>query len=201
MTVGPLPSQGQSDSGDLRDLVRASIRGDEDAARRLFVSIAPIFARAGRSTLGAHHPEVEDFVQEAALRFFRGLEKFRGDSHVRRYAYRIGGNVAVDWIRAQKMQKRDGVEVELKDELQAVSDPADRLDHRRLMAAVTDALPEEQLQAFMLRHGMGLSIREVAEIAGSPENTVRSRLRLAKSSIKRTLQARPELLAIWEGEA
>ena len=56
----------------------------------------------------------------------------------------------------------------------------------RLEAALA-ALPEEQREVFLLREQGGLGFREIAEVTGVAENTVKSRMRYALEGLRRTL--------------
>jgi RNA polymerase sigma factor (sigma-70 family) len=55
-------------------------------------------------------------------------------------------------------------------------------------------LPEKQAQAFVLRYGLGLSLGEIAGLAGAPLNTVRSRLLAARRTLQGLLSFRRVLL-------
>ena len=193
------PEPDERTSDDLGALVEAVLAGNREAAHQLFDAVAPIFLRAARSTLGAHHPEVEDFVQDASLRFFRSLEGFRGEAKVRRYAYRIGCNVAADWIRAATTQKRARIDVEYSDDARSRDNPAQALHRRRLGALLIDTLSQDQLRCFLLWNVVGCSVTEIADETSTPVNTVRSRLRLAREAIRRKLKDDPTLLRQWEG--
>ncbi|MEM9188731.1 MAG: RNA polymerase sigma factor [Myxococcota bacterium] len=193
-----LPSPPEPREDELGELVEATLKGDRGAARELFDAVAPIFLRAARSTLGAKHPEVEDFVQDASLRFFRSLEGFRGESRIRRYAYRIGCNVAVDWIRTTTSKKRARIDVEIPEHLSSNDNPAAELHRQRIIELLADTLPKEQLRTFVLWSALGCSISEIADETGVPRNTVRSRLRLAKETLRRKLTSNPALFTRWE---
>ena len=53
-------------------------------------------------------------------------------------------------------------------------------------------LPEEQREVFLLREISDLSFREIAEIVGAPENTVKSRMRYALERLQSALSAYEE---------
>lgn len=54
-------------------------------------------------------------------------------------------------------------------------------------------IPEEQAEALALRVVLGWTLEEVASATGAPQNTVRSRVRLAKESLRRRIEADPVL--------
>lgn len=183
---------------DLMHLVEAVAGGDRRAARALFDAVAPIFVAAARRTMGSGHPDFEDFVQEASIRFFRSLPAFRGDSRVRRYAYKIGTHVAADWIRSKQALKRAKIQGEVPEDVVGPHDPARDLARQRVNSLLERTLSPEQLETFLLRNSLGCSLAEVADATGVSENTARSRLRLAKESLRRALAARPHAISHWE---
>ena len=56
----------------------------------------------------------------------------------------------------------------------------------RVLAAV-DELPEEQREVFLMREVSNLPFKEIAEIVGVPENTVKSRMRYALERLQAAL--------------
>jgi RNA polymerase sigma-70 factor (ECF subfamily) len=55
------------------------------------------------------------------------------------------------------------------------------------IAAAVEALPDDQREVFLLREGSNLPFKEIAEITGVPENTVKSRMRYALERLQGTL--------------
>ncbi|MEM9188739.1 MAG: RNA polymerase sigma factor [Myxococcota bacterium] len=183
---------------DLSALIEETLGGSRKASRRLFDAVSPIFLRAGRSTVGADSPDLEDFVQDAALRFFRSLHGFRGESKVRRYAYRIASNTAADWIRGKSALKRARVQPGLPEHVRAQDDPSRDVYRKNLWKVFSESLSPPQLEAFLLRTAVGCSLAEIAEITNTNEGTVRSRIRWAKNNLRQKLDRNPDLGAPWE---
>lgn len=71
---------------------------------------------------------------------------------------------------------------------------------RILVRDLIATLPEEQAETLALRVVLGFSLEEVAEATHVPLNTVRSRVRLAKTALKRRIEADPMLVAALEVE-
>ena len=72
---------------------------------------------------------------------------------------------------------------------------------RELLKRLLTELPAAQADTMVLRVALGHSIEEVSEITASPVNTVRSRLRLAKETLRRRIERDPhraELLSLGE---
>ncbi len=181
---------------DFASLVEATVDGDRQAARALFDAIAPIFLKAARRTLGRAHPDIDDFVQDASLRFFRSLPAFQGESHVRRYAYRIAVHASADWIRSRRALKRERVRGEIPESAATDENSLDIVRRRRIGQMLGRCLPKAQLDAFLFRNILGCTLDEVAVMTGVSTNTVRSRLRIARDHLRRELEKNPELVAL-----
>lgn len=168
-------------------LVEQSREGDAASTRTLIVSLMPNFLRAARGVLGAHHRDVEDVAQEAALGLLGALPTFQVQCTVAHFATRIGVHTALSARRRLKV-RGEGHHVELDETQVAASlSPADVLlsaFRRQMLRELCDELPEAQSEALVLHCVMGMSLDEVAAATATPKNTVRSRLRLAKESLR-----------------
>ncbi|MEM1032987.1 MAG: sigma-70 family RNA polymerase sigma factor [Myxococcota bacterium] len=191
MTTVPAPPRRPRRDLDLEAQVSAALRGEPRARRDLFDGVLPIFVKAGSRLLGPRHPDLDDFVQEAAIRFFRGLPGYRGDSRLVWFAQRIATYTATDWIRSERSLKRSQVRGPIPEGARSDDDPRRDFARLELSRLLRRALPEAQLETFVMRAIFGVSIAEIAEQTGVPINTVRSRLSLAKRRLKRHINEEP----------
>ncbi|MEA2696134.1 MAG: hypothetical protein QOI66_405 [Myxococcales bacterium] len=182
----------------LAELGRAAAAGDADALERLLRSLGPDMLRVIRSVLGAKHPDLDDLVQDCLLAFIRALTQFRFESSVSTFALTIAFRHAL----ASKRRQRDIARwidtfARLHEPLMAAGDsPANDVEverKRALVAELLTTIPKPQAETLGLRAVVGLSIEEIAHNTGVPANTVRSRLRLAKESLRRSIETDPEL--------
>ncbi|MEM9069835.1 MAG: sigma-70 family RNA polymerase sigma factor [Myxococcota bacterium] len=180
--------------------VERVLAGDRAESRRLFGLVAPIFARMGRATLGPSSTEVDDFIQDASLQFYRALFLFRGESRLRWFAFRVARHTATAWIRNRRTLKRANEQVGVPEEVADPGSASGQVEQRDLCAEIFDVLNPQQLEVFLLRSVMGLTIEEIAERTDVPINTVRSRLRRAKRALRERVMRNPELRTLLGGE-
>ncbi len=137
--------------------------------------------------------EALDVSQEAFIKTYRALPKFRGDSAFYTWLYRIAINTAKNHLVAMKRRPVD-FEVDLQDpdaydinaRLQDTDTPdriAQREELRETVEAAIAALPEELREAIVLREIEGLSYEEIARAMDCPVGTVRSRIFRAREAI------------------
>ena len=69
------------------------------------------------------------------------------------------------------------------------------------VAELLARLPEEQAETLALRVVLGWSLDEIASATGAPTNTVRSRMRLAKDALRKSIEKSPGLFEELGGDA
>lgn len=137
--------------------------------------------------------EVNDVVQEAFIKAYRALAKFRGDSQFYTWLYRIAVNTAKNYLVARNrrppandVDAADADHYEGSDRLKDIDSPENLLYRDELEAVVDHAirdLPEDLRTAVTLREFEGLSYEEIAEVMDCPVGTVRSRIFRAREAI------------------
>ena len=142
--------------------------------------------------------EVLDVAQDAFIKAYRALPKFRGESAFYTWLYRIAINTAKNYLVAQGRRLPDSdVEIEVAEQYEGASDLRDYATPERLLLKdeiertvfeVIEQLPEDLRTAITLRELEGLSYEEIAEAMGCPIGTVRSRIFRAREAIHNKLK-------------
>lgn len=171
-------------------LVARARAGDTGAFEELVRRHERPVYRLARSLL-ARSGDAEDAAQEAFLRLYRALRRLDPARPVAPYLYRLTVNVCRD---LERRRRRDRGTVALED-LAPAREPADRrpdpsaaavlAEERRIVTAALRSLPPRQRAALVLRDVQGLSTREVAEVLGSREVTVRTQICRARLKLRR----------------
>ena len=164
-------------------------------------TVAPAVWRVARTVLGASNPDAEDAAQESLVAFVGAIERFRGECGVLHYACRIAVRISVAARRRARTasERLEG----LRGESQATrgapcADEIVAARRRNVVRSLIDELPDAQAETLALRFVLGCSLREVAEATGVPENTVRSRLRLAREALRRRIEEDPAMAGLLE---
>jgi len=137
--------------------------------------------------------EVADVVQEAFIKAYRALPKFRGESQFYTWLYRIAVNTAKNYL-VSRSRRPPGSDVDIDDAeyysgseyLKDLGTPENQLFRDELESVIVKSiaeLPEDLRTAVTLREYEGLSYEEIAEIMECPVGTVRSRIFRARESI------------------
>jgi len=190
-------STAHDDAAELTALARLAGSGDPAATRLFLDRVWPTLARVVNGVLGAHHPEVDDVIQQSLIAVLQALNAFRGECHPAGYASRIALHVALRARRNAALRRNRShslAQISASDP-DAVW-PGCEVSVERRKRALRDLLsdlPEEQADALGLRVMLGWSLEDVAQATGAPLNTVRSRVRLAKEALRRRIEADPVL--------
>jgi RNA polymerase sigma-70 factor (ECF subfamily) len=136
-----------------------------------------------------------DITQEAFIKAYRALPRFRGDSAFYTWMYRIAVNTAKNHLAAQRRRPMN-VELDLQDpeqydlhaKLKETDTPeglALRNELEELVERAIAALPEDLRTAIILRELEGMSYEEIAQTMECPVGTVRSRIFRARDAISK----------------
>lgn len=196
-----MPESPAPDSGEVPDvdLVRRSQDGDTRAFDEL---VTRYRGRVYAMTYQMIQNETEawDLAQEAFIKAWKALPRFKGDSAFYTWLYRITHNVTYDWLRKKKMQS-DGefddsrTEHRIAAGAEAVprgdAAPDEVLRNSELGARIAEAIDQlspDHKEAILLREVQGLSYEEIAESMECSIGTVMSRLFYARKKLQDLLK-------------
>ena len=142
--------------------------------------------------------EAQDVAQEAFIKAYRAIGRFRGESAFYTWLYRIAINTAKNWIVAKNrrppasdIDAADAEQYAMSSRLKETNTPENELLREEIERTVYDAiavLPEDLRTAIMLREMDGMSYEEIATTMECPIGTVRSRIFRAREAIDEKLK-------------
>jgi RNA polymerase sigma-70 factor (ECF subfamily) len=162
-------------------LVQRARRGDRFAFEALVDRHGSRLYTLAARVLGSRE-DAADAVQEALLRAWLALPRFRGEARFSTWLYRICVNAAHD----QRLKRR----AEPAGELPEPADPRDRFAESELsgeLQQALDSLDEGFRVAVVLYDVLGCSYAEIAELTGVPEGTVKSRIFRGRTELAQRL--------------
>jgi RNA polymerase sigma-70 factor, ECF subfamily len=129
---------------------------------------------------------LEDLVQEAFVRIWKGLAGYRRDAKLSSWIYRISVNTALDHLRSRSRQKESQVDHAL-DGATSNSDQHRDCETRDLVLKGLMGLNKDHRAVLVLSLIHEIPLYEVAEILEIPEGTVKSRLHNAKHEFRKVM--------------
>jgi len=178
-------------------LVQRCATGDETASEELVADHQRAVVKLATNLLGDRE-EALDLSQEVFLRVFRTIHRFRGQSSLRTWIYRIAVNQARNRHRFWRRRHRaDQVSIDQHiaahgEFLSGGESTPDRMLAQKELAVrlqtALDHLPFDQRTAIVLREIDGLSYEEIAFSLGVAVGTVKSRLTRARQALRLELR-------------
>ena len=186
-----------SDNVSDRELVERVQRGERKAFDLLMLKyqhrIAKLIARYVQEPA-----EILDVAQEAFMKAYRAIPRFRGDSAFYTWMYRIAINTAKNHLAAQARRPREsGVDVTDAAQFDGVAELKEYAtpeglalteEIQQTVIAAIEALPQDLKVAISLRELEGLSYEDIARVMECPIGTVRSRIFRAREAINARLE-------------
>jgi len=188
-----------SERADENTLIRAAQRGDPNAFEQLVRAYDHNVLRMALNLLHSQE-DARDIYQEAFLRVFRNLHKFRFDCAFSTWLYRIVANLCLDQIRKRKVRKEEPSSLETGsgevDRFQFLPEQRADVDpQRQLMSAEVNARVQEVLNrltarervVFEMRHFQGMRLRAIGEALGVTEEAAKNCLFRATQKMRAAL--------------
>ena len=190
---------GQGDATDEMLMVRYQ-RGDRQAFAHLVRRHQrPVYNFCLRQL---RQPNVAEYVtQEVFLKLVQNAAEFKHEARFATWLYTIARNLCIDQLRKAVHRKHPSLDEPLRGESDRtlsdlVADHHPKASAERatassqVLSTIVEALgslPEEQREVFLLREVANLPFKDIAEVTGVPENTVKSRMRYALDRLKHAL--------------
>ena len=146
----------------------------------------------------------EDVVQDAFVRVVQNAAEFKHEARFTTWLYTIARNLCIDQLRKRALREapvaRPGGAARAAEEGdgptlgEQTADSGERrargdrhASSRSGSPRRSRTLPDEQREVFLMREVANLPFKEIADITGVPENTVKSRMRYALERLQQTL--------------
>ena len=151
----------------------------------IYETFQPQISRHVTQIVGAQ--DAEDVTQEVFAKVNRELSRFRGESQLFTWIYRIATNAALDWLRSPSFQQTVLIEAGAPDKAPSVEEHLVRMGTGPCIRYFVDRLPANYRTVLVLFELEGLKAREVAEILGVSLDNAKIRLHRARAQLKKEL--------------
>jgi RNA polymerase sigma-70 factor, ECF subfamily len=172
--------------------------GEREALGEFYRLYRPEVVRNLHRVLGPGRGDLEDVLQDVFIEVFRSIGRFRGDSKLSTWLYRVCVNVALQRLRKRKRLSEvphDSIGENVPESTNNHTPEGDLDAQRRLKAVYTilDRLSPKKRVVFILHEIEGREPKEIADIVGAPVLTVRTRLHYARKEFYAFVAREPKL--------
>ncbi len=166
--------------------IQSCIAGDRKSQKSLYdYYSAKMFAICLR--YAKNQMDAEDILQDAFVKLFNNLHRFRGEGSFDGWVRRIFVNTAIEHIRKNKLNSVDITEAMESSVADAQSNALDRLFEKDLLKT-TGNLSDGYKTVFSMYAVDGYSHKEIADKLGISESTSKSQFSRAKAILRNILQ-------------
>lgn len=165
----------QSDNQLIREIVKGNEAAMELLVKRHYTMVHSFVYR-----MVGEHEIAYDLTQEIFIKMMKNIEKYDNRSgEFPRWILRIASNHCKDYFRSpiyrQRMEHKDinDMEISLGD---TVIDMFEKNERRKEIKRAIDNLPELQREAVLLKYYNDLKVKEISDITGDKESTIKSRI-------------------------
>lgn len=131
--------------------------------------------------------DAQDFVQDAFIKVYRNLDKYKADGSFSSWLYRVAVNHCMDEFR-----KKQYTTVQIEVDEEKVVNPNHpeiiflKHEKKRQLERLVSTLPDDERLIILLRYINEVNYEEISEIMGVPLSTVRNKLHRAKKKMRET---------------
>jgi RNA polymerase sigma-70 factor (ECF subfamily) len=185
---GGADAASKADPAHLDALARQALGRDPEAVRRFLAAIAPAIGRGCRGVMGARHTDLEDTIQECFVDVMRGLPSYRFEGSLLGFVTKIAVRRALvsrrrSVARVRHLQLLD----DLHDELPVADANVGEIERAEVMRDLIRRVRPIQAETLVMRVVLGFTVEEIAAATEVSVNTVKTRLRLGKKSLRKLL--------------
>jgi len=139
--------------------------------------------------------DAHDVSQEVFIEAYRSIKKFRGDSKITTWLYRIAVNKSLNFIRDNKKHKRlidimtgkNEKHISTNINLNLPDADIENRERSHVLYGAIDELPKNQRKAFILNKYENLNYKEISEIMNKSISSIESLLFRAKRNLQEKL--------------
>ena len=141
--------------------------------------------------------DANDLAQDAFLKAYQNLEKFKGESSFSLWIYRLTSNLCIDFLRREKRRAKSSLtyldeageaqELEILDERFTPERALEQSQTIESLQKGLDTLTVEHRKILLMREVEGLSYDEIAEVLDISSGTVKSRIARARQNLTKVL--------------
>lgn len=136
------------------------------------------------------HEDTDDVIQNTFIKIFRGIDKFKGDSKLYTWIYRIATNESITFLNKRSRMRSESIDSDqqkyllnsLKSDTHFCGDEITR----NLMIAINQ-LPQKQKLVFQMKYLDDMTFREISEILGTSIGALKASFHHATKKVTEAL--------------
>lgn len=171
-----------------RTLIAGIVNGNKGAMNEIYKSYAPNLSGFVRLYLSDPN-DVADIVHDTMLEVWRKADRFEGRSSLKTWIFSIAKNKSIDRNRKYGRISYTDIPIEIEDENLDAAALLTLIQEASIVRDAVQQLKPDHRRAIHLSFFEDLTYKEIAEIEGCPEGTIKTRILYAKRSLHHILRS------------
>lgn len=163
----------------MEELIEKAKKGDKEAFTKLILESQTKLYKIAKARL-KNESDVEDVMQETMINLYTKLAKLKDNHKFNIWLYRILINQCNEKYRRNKMTVVSLEAVENQKDYSKEMQIEDKLDYEKVL----EMFPSQEKMILLLYYSNGYTTKQIAEILNKNENTIKTKLRRMKQTIK-----------------
>ena len=171
-----------------KELVNRVLEGREDAFREVVIRYERLVVHMVSKWVN-NKEDIEDLCQDVFLKVFKKMPGFRGEAKLSTWIATIAYTTTINFLRKRKIpvDSMDDEQFFLdhkKNNPETPEEVTDKKELKKFIKEEINKLPVKYKTLLLLCHSYGFEYKDIAEITGMPEGTVKSYLFRARNMLK-----------------
>ena len=167
--------------------------GERDKAATAFVRQHQDFVYGVALRHMQNREDARDVAQETFIKALQGINRFKGNSTLRTWLYRIATNTAMSMLRRKKFLSFFAVgegeeERDVVSQSRSPAEQTEQTEFEEFFQVVLSTLPPKQRETFALRYFNDLSYEEISEMVGTSVGALKANYHWATKKIAEQLR-------------
>lgn len=167
-----------------REIIQLALGGDMEAFGEIYNKTSGFVYNVAYRIVN-NREDAEEITQDVFVNIFKKLGAFRFDASFKTWIYRITTNISINYLKKKIKQEKNYVSYDDALEKKQITEPAAQRSNEpgqeEVISSLLDMLNPDQRACIVLKNMEGLSYQEIAESLNININTVRSRLKRART--------------------
>ena len=168
--------------------LKAISKGDETAFEMLYKRYQPMLLKFSTGLLNGDVSQAADIVDDALFDVWNKAANYREKAKVSTWIFTVTRFKTIDYLRKQKnVTLTDNVETMLESDEAMPESLSSHKDEQERIKVCLDKLSDSHREMILLMYYQGLTIKEIAQVTETPENTVKTRMFHARDKMNSML--------------
>lgn len=174
-------------------LIQQYLGGDDESLEFLIKKyLKPIYGFVYKNV--GDQASAEDVTQDIFIKVWKNIKKFDQKKDFKPWIFQIAKNTSIDLLRKKKtipfsrFENEKGQNALVENIAAKPANLLEKFSDKKMLTMAMQSLADKEQKIIQLRHGEGMSFKEIAQISRESVNTVKSRYRRTLANLRKNIK-------------